>query len=51
MYGFAVNNNKIYVAEGGDFSSDSEVYVYSLTGALLDTFSAGVGPNGFYFND
>lgn len=51
MYGFAVNDNKIYVAEGGDFSSDSEVYVYSLTGALLDTFNAGVGPNGFYFND
>lgn len=51
MYGFAVNDNKIYVAEGGDFASDSEVYVYSLTGSLLDTFNAGVGPNGFYFND
>ena len=51
MYGFAVNDNKIYIAEGGDFTSDSEVYVYSLTGSLLDTFEAGVGPNGFYFND
>lgn len=51
MYGFAVNDDKIYVAEGGDFASDSEVYVYSLTGALLNTFGAGVGPNGFYFND
>lgn len=51
MYGFAVNDNKIYVADGGDFASDSEVYVYSLTGTLLDTFAAGVGPNGFYFND
>lgn len=51
MYGFAVNDNKIYIAEGGDFSSDSEVYVYSLTGSLLNTFEAGVGPNGFYFND
>lgn len=51
MYGFNVNDNKIYVAEGGDFSSDSEVYVYSLTGSLLNTFPAGVGPNGFYFND
>ena len=51
MYGFAVKDDKIYVAEGGDFASDSEVYVYSLTGALLNTFAAGVGPNGFYFND
>lgn len=51
MYGFNVNNDKIYVAEGGDFSSDSEVYVYSLTGSLLNTYPAGVGPNGFYFND
>jgi len=51
MYGFAVNDNKIYIAEGGDFTSDSEVYVYSLTGSLLDAFTAGVGPNGFYFND
>ena len=51
MYGFNVNDNKIYVAEGGDFSSDSEIYVYSLTGSLLNTFPAGVGPNGFYFND
>lgn len=51
MYGFNVNDDKIYVAEGGNFSSDSEVYVYSLTGALLNTYPVGVGPNGFYFND
>lgn len=50
MYGFAVENNKIYVAEGGNFSSDSEVYIYSLTGALEKTIPAGIGPNGFYFN-
>lgn len=50
MYGFAVSGNKIYVADGGDFASDSEVYSYSLNGSLLTTTSAGVGPNGFYFN-
>lgn len=50
MYGFNVEDGKIYVAEGGDFSSDSEVYTYSLTGTLLNTYDVGVGPNGFYFN-
>lgn len=50
MYGFAVNDNKIYVADGGDFASDSEIYVYSTTGTLLNTITVGVGPNGFYFN-
>lgn len=51
MYGFNVEDDKIYVAEGGDFSSDSEVYTYSLTGTKLQTYAVGVGPNGFYFND
>ena len=50
MYGFNVEDDKIYIAEGGDFASDSEVYTYSLTGTLLNTYEAGVGPNGFYFN-
>lgn len=51
MYGFNVNDDKIYIADGGDFSSDSNVYTYSLNGALLNTYKVGVGPNGFYFND
>ncbi|MFY0483639.1 DUF5074 domain-containing protein [Flavobacterium sp. PLA-1-15] len=51
MYGFAVNDNKIYVADGGNLTSDSAIYVYSLTGTLLDTYAAGIGANGFYFND
>lgn len=51
MYGFGVNDGKIYVAEGGNFSSDSEIYIYSLTGTLQNTLAVGVGPNGFYFND
>jgi hypothetical protein len=50
MYGFAVRNNRIFIGDGGDFSSNSKVYVYSLTGSLLKDFTAGVGPNGFYFN-
>lgn len=51
MYGFNVEDDKIYIADGGDFSSDSKVYTYSLTGTLLNSYTVGVGPNGFYFND
>ncbi len=51
MYGFAVNDGKIYIADGGNFSSDSEIYIYTLTGNLINTLPAGVGPNGFYFNN
>ena len=49
MYGFAVENDKIYIADGGDFASNSKAYVYSLTGQKEIT--VGVGPNGFYFNN
>ncbi|MGX7666820.1 DUF5074 domain-containing protein [Flavobacterium pedocola] len=49
MYGFEIHEGKIYIADGGDFASDSAVYQYSMTGALLDTYAVGVGPNGFYF--
>jgi len=51
MYGFAVNGDRIYIADGGDFSSDSKIFTYTLTGTLDKTFNVGVGPNGFYFND
>ncbi len=51
MYGFAVNNDKIYVADGGDFASNSKAYIYTLTGTLEKELTVGVGPNGFYFNN
>ena len=51
MYGFAVENDKIYIADGGDFASNSKAYVYSLTGTLQKEITVGVGPNGFYFNN
>ena len=50
MYGFAVENDRIYIADGGDFSSDSFVEIYSLNGSLLKNITVGLGPNGFYFN-
>ncbi|SHG84053.1 YncE family protein [Flavobacterium defluvii] len=51
LYGFAVNNNHIYLADSGDFKADSKAYIYSLTGSLQKELTVGVGPNGFYFND
>jgi subtilase family serine protease len=51
MYGFAVEKDKIYIADGGDFASNSKAYVYSLTGTLQKDVTVGVAPNGFYFNN
>jgi hypothetical protein len=50
IYGFAVNNDKIYISDGGDFSSNSKAYIYNLSGTLQKELTVGVGPNGFYFN-
>jgi len=50
MYGFAVNDDTIYISDAGDFSSNTNVYLYSLTGTLSKTIPTGVAPNGFYFN-
>lgn len=51
-YGFAVHNDRIYISEAADdFSSDGKVFVYSTSGNLLKQSAAGLGPNGFYFND
>ncbi|WP_066217601.1 hypothetical protein [Formosa haliotis] len=51
MYGFAVEDDKIYIADAGDFASAGTTYEYSLSGSLINTYTVGVGPNGFYFND
>jgi hypothetical protein len=51
LYGFAVNNDRIYLSDSGDYKADSKAYIYNLTGALQKELTVGVGPNGFYFND
>lgn len=51
LYGFAVNDNRIYLADSGDYKADSKAYIYNLTGTLQKELTVGVGPNGFYFND
>nr|WP_315258135.1 DUF5074 domain-containing protein [uncultured Flavobacterium sp.] len=51
LYGFAVNNDRIYVSDSGDYKADSKAYIYNLTGILQKELTVGVGPNGFYFNN
>lgn len=51
LYGFAVKNNRIYIADSGDYKADSKAYIYNLSGTLQKELTVGVGPNGFYFND
>jgi hypothetical protein len=50
VYSFAVHNNKIFVGDAGDYSSNGKVYVYSPTGALEKEYTVGIIPAGFYFN-
>lgn len=51
MYGFEVENNMIYIGDAGDFQSDGFVQIYTLSGDLLKEMTAGVAPNGFFFNE
>jgi len=55
IYSFAIHDNHIYVGDAGDYSHSGKVYIYALTspsiGTLEKTFSVGVIPAGFYFND
>jgi hypothetical protein len=51
MNGFDVEDEAIYISDGGDFASDSNAYRYSLDGNLQQTYTVGVGPNGFYSNN
>lgn len=55
---FALKANRIYIADAVNFNSNGKVYVYSLgsipdsqpIGTLQQTFTVGLVPAGFYFN-
>ena len=52
IYGFAVENDRIYVGEANnDYISNGKALIYNLTGTLLKDVTVGIGPNGFYFNN
>lgn len=51
VYALAVEDGHIYVGDAGNYSANGKVYIYSLSGTLENTFTVGVIPSGFYFND
>lgn len=51
FYGFGVIDGKIYSGAANEFTQDGTVTVYSSTGEVLKTVTAGLGPNGFYSNN
>ena len=48
VYGFALIDDKIYVGDAVDYVSAGKVYVYDTDGELLDDYTVGILPNGFY---
>jgi YVTN family beta-propeller protein len=58
LYGFAINNGRIFIGDAKDFKKEGSVFIYSLgePGSnpigtpLRPEITLGVGPNGFYFN-
>ncbi len=44
------STGEIWCASVSDFTNPSQVYVYSMSGTLLKTYTAGIGTNGVVFN-
>lgn len=51
IYGFAVEDGKIYMADPKDYNSNGEIFIHTTSGAFLNSYEVGIAPNGFYFND
>ena len=51
LYGFAVEDDLLFVGDAKDYASDGEVFIYNTAGVLQKSHSVGLIPNGFYFND
>lgn len=51
-YGFGVKHGTVYISEAAtDFVSNGKFFVIGSNAQLLGEYAAGLGPNGFYFND
>lgn len=50
LYGFSVVNDRIFVSDANGFTEDSKISVYSKSGLLLRSFTAGKATNGAYWN-
>jgi len=51
LYGLGVDptTGNIYVSDAIDYVQKGKVYRYHPDGSLIDSFTAGVIPGGFYF--
>ncbi len=51
FYGIGIDpeNDVLYMADSKSFAGNGTVYRYSLSGTVIDNFTAGVGPNSFEF--
>lgn len=50
LYGFSVVKDLIFTSDANGFTQDSKIVVYNTTGAIVKTFSAGIGSNGVFWN-
>lgn len=51
MYGFEVEDGRVFIADAGDFASSGSIHVYDEDGTFIEQIEVGIAPNGFYFND
>ena len=51
LYGFDVNDNKIYIADAKDYVSNGEAFIYGINGQLQQRFRVQIIPNSFYFQN
>ena len=51
FYGIGIDpeNDVLYMADSKSFAGNGTVYRYSVSGSVMDNFTAGVGPNSFAF--
>lgn len=47
IYGMDIIDNKIYIGDALGYITDGKTYVYSTSGALLNTYTVGFLPNAF----
>jgi len=51
LYGFEIQASEIYVASANmDFTGNGKLFIYDLSGSVLNSFDTGINPNGIYFN-
>lgn len=50
LYALEVRDDKVFLADAGDFNSNGKVSAYTTSGTLVQDYTVGIIPAGFYFN-